>query len=81
MKITIRLKKSKEEIAEKITVNNVEPGTVFKFNNDIVSLKLQDGKVIHLNFWGDELILSDDSLNYKNIEILGRLDEIIVVKE
>lgn len=81
LKITV---KSEERIEDKITLDDIKPGMVFEYGDGgPTSLKLRNGKVVLLTYstghnWFD---LSDESMNYRNIKILGRLDEIIVVKE
>ena len=80
LKITI---KSKEKIENKITLDDIEPGTIFQYNNGPIVLKLEYDRAVLLTYstghdWFD---LSDGSMDYRDIQILGRLDEIIVVKE
>jgi len=79
LKITI---KAYKKVEDKITVDDVKPGMVFKYDNGITGLKLYDGEVVllkysHENNW---LKISDGSMDYYGVEILGRLDEIIVVQ-
>lgn len=80
MKITVKTKREVKE--EKITIDDIEPGTVFKYGNGVVGLKLFE-KVALLKFSSGEdwFEISDGTMNYHGIEILGRLNEIIVVEE
>ena len=73
---------SKEE--EEIIIANIKPGIVFKYGiGGPIVLKLGCNKVLLLTYSNGDawLELNDNSFSCSNIIILGRLDEIIVVKE
>lgn len=79
MKITIR---PKENVKEKISIDDIEPGEVFEYGNGAIGLKLCEGNAVVLKFsyGGDWFVLSDHSMEYHGMKILGKIDEIIVVE-
>jgi len=80
MKITIR---SKENIEEKISIDDIEPGIVFQYGNGVTALKLENEYVALLkySYGNDWFEIDNGSMNHHGVKILGRLDEIIVVEE
>lgn len=80
MRITVKPRKGSEKSKN---IEDLKPGTVFKFGNGVIALKLNDNAVLSLKFSSrrDWLQLSDGSMDYHGVsEILGCLDEIIVVE-
>uniref|UniRef100_A0A6M3J0K7 Uncharacterized protein n=1 Tax=viral metagenome TaxID=1070528 RepID=A0A6M3J0K7_9ZZZZ len=78
IKITKRDKSKEKEYK----FEDLKPGTVFKWTNNEVSLKLENNKCIHLTDCDSDawFILSDGSIerNNKITEVYGIIDEIIV---
>ena len=60
----------------------LKPGTVFRWSNGMVSLKLHQNKCVHLTFSdGDDWFgVSDGSIErmYDTVAVYGMIDEIIV---
>lgn len=60
-----------------IKFGDLEPGTVFEFESGIKTLKLQDGKCVHLTFSDsdDWFILSDGSMEARRriTKVWGKL--------
>jgi len=79
MNLKVTVKPKEEEVVQ---VSELKPGTVFKFGNGVVALKLCIGKVLLLRFSNGEnwFDIHDGSLNQYGATVLGHLVEIIVEK-
>lgn len=82
MKITKRIKAEPKKAEPPKLSEDLETGTIFRYENNVIGLKLEDGCVL-LKYTSGNDWLATEGL-YENVsiaEVLGKIDEIIYTDE
>lgn len=81
MKITVKPEKVVEKV---ISLDEIEPGTVFEYDDATIGFKLVGKEIVLLKFEadGDDWLELADVYKDRSVKrILGTIDEIVVVKQ